>query len=75
MRIELGSLGIIEGWQKKALECYVDSRLFEQRRDFDEYTVSATNVDANVDLKDLMLLAESFSIKVGTDEIYISDIE
>ena len=76
MRIELGNLSIIDRNQKRALECYIDSRLIEQRKDFDEYTVSVSNYKCKADLSllDLMLLAELFSVKVGPNEIYIGDL-
>lgn len=72
-RLELGSLGIISGEQRKALECYIDARSFRKRKSFDEYYVDLTNVELELDLRDLMILAERFKVVVLEDAIIIAD--
>ena len=73
VRLELGSIGIIEGESKRVLECYVDSRLFEQRKSYDEYFVNVSNVEVDLGVKDLMLLAEVLTVKVLSDCVSISN--
>lgn len=72
-RMELGTLGIIEGDKKRMLECYVDGRLFRQRKTFDEYYVDDTNFSIELDLRDLQFLAESFRVTVLPDCVIISE--
>ena len=73
VRLELGTLGIITGKERRVLECYVDSRLFRQRKTFDEYYVDATNFEVDVDLQDLMILADNFKIIVLGDSVLIAE--
>ena len=73
VRLELGSLGIISGEQRRALECYIDARAFRQRKSFDEYYIDLTNVELGLDLRDLMILAERFKVIVLKDAIIIAD--
>lgn len=47
--LELGSLGIISGEQKQALECYVDTRVFSQCKSYDEYYVDLINFECVLD--------------------------
>ena len=74
-RLELGSIGIIQGDEKRALEDYVDPRYFSQRKSYDEYYIDTTNVRLNrvLDLNDLMILAERFKVTVLEDCVIISD--
>ncbi len=72
-RLELGVLGIISGEQRRALECYIDARAFRQRKSFDEYYVDLTNVELELDLRDLMILAERFKVIVLEDAIIIAN--
>ena len=74
-RLELGTLGIISGAQKRALECYVDVRAFRQRKTFDEYYVDLTNFERVLDLRDLMILAERFKIIVLEDAVIVTDTD
>ncbi len=73
IRLELGSLGILSGEQKRALEAYIDSRIFTQRKQFDEYTVDTTNQYAALDLGDLRILAEEFKVLVLEDSVLLAD--
>ena len=73
IRLELGSLGILSGEQKRALEAYIDPRSFTQRKQFDEYTVDTTNQYASLDLGDLRILAEEFKVLVLEDSVLIAD--
>lgn len=72
IRLELGNIGIIEGDDKRVLEDYVDVRHFRQRKSYDEYYIDVANVELKLDLNDLMILAETFKVKVGSDCVYIS---
>lgn len=73
VRLELGTLGIISHQQKATLECYVDTRLFRQRKTFDEYYVDTTNCEVDIELGDLMILGELFKVIVLYDAIIIAD--
>jgi len=66
-------LGIISGDQKRALECYVDSRFFKQRKSYDEYYVEIDTVVFNHGINDLMILAEEFSVVITSNFIYLKD--
>jgi len=74
-RLELGCLGIISGEQRRSLECYVDARAFRQRKTHDEYYVDLTNFECNLDLRDLMILAERFKIIVLEDAVIVTDTD
>ena len=74
-RLELGTLGIISGEQRRALECYVDSRAFRQRKTYDEYYVDLTNFERVLDLRDLMILAERFKIIVLEDAVIVTNTD
>ena len=65
-------LGIISGEKKRALECYVDSRYFTQRKSYDEYYVVADNVSADLGINDLMILAENFTVTITVDSVDIA---
>ena len=73
LRLELGTLGIIEGDKKRFLESYIDSRLFRQRKTYDEYCIDVTAVEVNMDLGLLMILAEQFKVLVLDDCVILSD--
>jgi hypothetical protein len=73
LRIEVGSLGIIEGDKKRFLETYIDSRLFRQRKTYDEYYIDVTAVEVIMDLGLLMILAEQFKVMVLEDCVILSD--
>jgi hypothetical protein len=73
MRFEL-QLGIIEGDVKRRLEDYIDTRLFKQRKNFDEYTLCATSTEFNADIGDLMILAEIVTVRVLDDCVMLSDL-
>jgi|TARA_R110000850_G_scaffold203712_1_gene330037 hypothetical protein len=73
LRLELGTLGIIEGDKKRFLESYIDSRLFRQRKTYDEYYIDVTAVEVNMDLGLLMILAEQFKVLVLDDCVILSD--
>lgn len=75
IRLELGTLGIISNQQKCALECYVDTRLFRQRKTYDEYYVDTTNYDVDIELGDMMILGELFKVIVLYDAVIITDLD
>jgi len=57
-------LGLIDGDQKRVLECYIDSRLFRQRKNYDEYYVDSNVEEFKGGLDDLGILAEVFGVRV-----------
>jgi len=59
------NLGIITGEQKRALEQYIDSRFFSQRKSYDEYYVDIDVVQIEITVNDLLILAENFKITVA----------
>lgn len=63
--LKLHSLGIISGDSKRQLEVYVDSRLFSQRKSYDEYYVDVDEVKIRMDIKDLFILSDKFEVRVG----------
>jgi hypothetical protein len=73
LRLELGAMGIIEGDTKRFLESYIDSRLFRQRKTYDEYYIVVTNVEVNMDLGMLMILAEQLKVRVLEDCVILSE--
>ena len=64
---------IICGDDKRVLEEYVDSRNFTQRKSYDEYYIVNNNVEINLDLGLLMILAEHFKVTVLADEVEIAE--
>ena len=64
VKINLDGLGIIEGDQKRLLENYVDERLLTQRKQYDEYYVNIAVLEIEIDIRDLMILAEKFKVTV-----------
>ena len=75
MKLDIGQLGIISSQQKSALECYIDERLFKQRKQYFEYTVESLSqyIEVKMELPDLMRLSENFSIKVNHDSVSIEE--
>jgi hypothetical protein len=65
-------LGIIDGDQKRRLECYVDSRFFRQRKSYDEYYVDVDYVSFELSIDDLMILAEQFTVTVTANSVALS---
>lgn len=72
--LKLGRLGIIEGKEKRQLEMYVDSRLFRQRKDYDEYYIDADEVKIRMDIKDLFILSDSFEVRVGNGWVELEGV-
>ena len=67
-------LGIIGGEEKRSLECYFDSRYFNQRKSYDEYYVDAPQeIEIALAMNDLMIISEAFKVRVLPDGIVISD--
>jgi len=67
------NIGIICGDDKRVLEEYVDSSNFKQRKNYDEYYIVNKNVELNLDLGLLMILAETFKVTVCADSVCIED--
>jgi hypothetical protein len=65
-------LGIITQEEKEILECYVDSRLIVQRKSYPEYYVQVDKIGYDVDLNDLQILSQVFTVTVHYDSITIS---
>lgn len=75
MIIELGSLGLLSGDDKRALENYVHPSYFRQRKSYDEYYVDVTNLDLDLDLRDLQILADDFKVRILSDgHVIISEL-
>lgn len=72
--LQLHRLGIIEGDAKRQLEVYVDSRLFSQRKDYDEYTIDINEVKIRMDIKDLFILSSSFDVRVGDGWVELGEM-
>lgn len=72
--LKLGRLGIINGNAKRQLEVYVDSRLFSQRKDYDEYQVDTDEVKIRMDIKDLFILSDKFDVRVGDGWVELEEI-
>ena len=72
--LQLHRLGIIEGDAKRQLEVYVDSRLFSQRKDYDEYTTEVNEVKIRMDIKDLFILSNSFDVRVGDGLVELEEM-
>ena len=69
----LGMLGIIDLDQKRALECYIDERLFRQIKSFSGYYVDINEIDLEIDIKDLMVLADQFNVIVSYGSVILKD--
>lgn len=74
VNLHLHRLGLIDGDTKRQLEVYVDSRLFNQRKDYDEYTVDTDEVKIKMEIKDLFILSEKFHIQVGNGWVELEEI-
>lgn len=66
------NIGIIEGDDKRVLENYIDSRVFRQRKSYDEYYIGITGTELDLDIRDLMILAENFLVDVFSDYVELS---
>ena len=71
IRLELGTLGIIEGDQKRFLEEYIDESYFKQRKNYDEYYVRVTTLEVDLDLGLLMVIADMFKVIVCSDSVIL----
>lgn len=72
IKLELSGLGIIDINEKTALEDYVDSRAFRQRKQFAEYYVDWQDVNLEIDIRDLMILAEIFNVEVYEQSVRLT---
>ena len=72
--LALDTLGILSGIEKRTLEDYVDLSNFTKRKQYDEYIVHG-EVKADLELADLMVLAEKFTIEVCSDGIALKNTE
>ena len=66
---------IIDGDTMRFLENYLDSRIFEQRKSFDEYYVMSNQVEMELDLGILMILSEGVQVEVYNDSITLRSKE
>jgi hypothetical protein len=71
MKLIFEGLGIISSEMKRALEDYVDVRVFRQRKAYDEYYIDIQEVDFDLDINDLLILADHFEVQVGRDCVYL----
>lgn len=74
VNLHLHRLDLIDGDTKRQLEVYVDSRLFSQRKDYDEYTVDIDEVKVKLDIKDLFILSDKFDVRVGNGWVELEEI-
>lgn len=74
-KLYVGELAILSGDQKRCLECFVDVRHFNQRKNFDEYTMDVSDVEAAVGLVELMILADEFKVEVLENSVQLTDRE
>ena len=65
--------GIIEGCVKRALIDYIDERLFKQRKNYDEYTLTVNSLDVDIELCDLFIIAENAKITILDDCLLLSN--
>lgn len=66
---------IIDGDTMRFLENYLDSRIFEQRKSFDEYYVGTNQVEMELDLGILMILSECVHVEVYNDSVTLRNKE
>lgn len=70
VELDLGNLGIIEGDAKGILEYYIGTEPFIQRKSYDEYYVRPDGIlMIDLDISDLMILAEAFIVRVYWDGV------
>lgn len=72
IRFELGTLGIVEGDEKRILEAFIGEESFTRRKNYDEFYCRVTTKEVDVDIKDLMWISEHFRVLVVSDAIIIS---
>ncbi len=68
-QLDLSNLGIIDIYEKQALEDYVDSRAFRQRKTYSEYYIDWNSANICIDIQDLMILAERFKVEVNDQDV------
>ena len=73
-KVHFERLGVISGESKRLLENYIDTRLFSQRKSYDEWIVDYDEIKLDLDLKDLFILSERFEIRVGDGWIELEEI-
>jgi hypothetical protein len=73
MNIDL-DLGIITGEQKLVLERYIDSRLFRQRKNYDEYYVDSRVEEFKGNINDLCILAGEFDVCVYAGGLILKSV-
>ena len=66
---------IIDGDTMRLLENYLDTRIFEQRKSFDEYYVMTSQVEMEVNLGILMILSEGVHVEVYKDSVTLRSKE
>lgn len=74
IKVHLSRLGIISGESKRLLEDYVDTRAFSQRKSYDEWVVDWSDIELDLDLRDLFILYERFDVRVGKGWIELEEI-
>lgn len=75
-KVHFERLGIISGESKRLLEDYVDTRLFSQRKSYDEWYIEdyTKPLELDLDLRDLFILSGRFEIRVGDGWIELEEI-
>ena len=62
-------MGIVEGNIVRFLENYFDSRIFEQRKSYNEYHITTDEVEVEMSLEILTILSEQ--VKVVVEHNYV----
>jgi len=68
------NIGIVTGEERRALEDYIDARRFTQRKSYDEYYIDSGNLELDLSISDLMILAERFKVIVNYDSVELSSM-
>tara|TARA_R100000541_G_C1897352_1_gene83927 strand:- start:2980 stop:3213 length:234 start_codon:yes stop_codon:yes gene_type:complete len=73
-KVHLSRLGIISGDSKRLLEDYVYTGAFSQRKSYDEWVVDWSDIELDLDMRDLFILSHKFEIRVGDGWIELEEI-
>jgi hypothetical protein len=70
-KLEVGGMGIVTGDEMRLLESIVPGCDFKQRKSYDEYYVISDTITLDLELWQLMVLGELFTVTVHADSIEI----
>jgi hypothetical protein len=72
VRLELGTLGLVDSRQKEGLSKFLPESAFTQRKNFYEYYVTDTTCETDLELSDLMRLCLVVKVIVLSDCILLT---